>query len=131
MTASDGSFDSGTLESANSFEMTFSTPGTYGYVCAIHPDMTASVEVVDAEATNPEPAPTASAAVGAAAILADASTPSPVPLDASNEPASTATAAATGFDAAVPFTAGVLLITISVILFARAMRGAVRVADRA
>jgi plastocyanin len=36
VTASDGSFDSGTLETEASFSHTFSQPGTYSYYCRFH-----------------------------------------------------------------------------------------------
>jgi plastocyanin len=48
VTADDGTFDSGTLGSGESFSFTFATPGTYGYHCTIHPNMTAQVIVVAA-----------------------------------------------------------------------------------
>jgi plastocyanin len=47
-TADDGSFDSGNLATGQSFSMTFDTPGTYTYHCAIHPNMTATIVVTDA-----------------------------------------------------------------------------------
>jgi plastocyanin len=36
VTASDGSFDSGTLETGGSFSRTFPQPGTYSYYCEFH-----------------------------------------------------------------------------------------------
>jgi plastocyanin len=36
VTASDGSFDSGTMESGDPFSQTFSQPGTYSYYCRFH-----------------------------------------------------------------------------------------------
>src|SRR5690348_14190599 len=39
VTSSDGFFDSGTIGSGGSFSVTFSSPGTYNYACAIHPMM--------------------------------------------------------------------------------------------
>jgi plastocyanin len=36
VTADDGSFDSGTLGRGDTFEMTFTEPGTYSYHCEIH-----------------------------------------------------------------------------------------------
>lgn len=41
----DGPAGSGQLGQGDSFDTTFDTPGTYRYVCAVHPDMTASVTV--------------------------------------------------------------------------------------
>src|SRR5207247_10967290 len=46
VTASDGSFNSGTLKPGSSFTFTFTKAGTYNYVCSIHPEqMTGRVEV--------------------------------------------------------------------------------------
>jgi hypothetical protein len=39
-------FDSGTLKKGDSWSYTFTTPGTYEYYCAVHPDMTASITVL-------------------------------------------------------------------------------------
>jgi plastocyanin len=47
-TAEDGSFDTGTLEEGKLESETFKEPGTYAYVCSIHPDMHGTVEVVAA-----------------------------------------------------------------------------------
>ena len=46
VTARDGSFSSGIKNPGESFEYRFERPGTYDYVCAVHPAMTGSVEVV-------------------------------------------------------------------------------------
>lgn len=50
VTAGDGSFDSGNIMTANvqpgaSFSFTFTEPGTYEYVCTIHPRMTGTIIV--------------------------------------------------------------------------------------
>jgi plastocyanin len=37
--------DSGTLETGQTFEFTFTEPGTYGYVCAFHPNMVGEIVV--------------------------------------------------------------------------------------
>jgi len=47
-TAEDGSFDTGTLEEGKLGSETYKEPGTYAYVCSIHPDMHGTVEVVEA-----------------------------------------------------------------------------------
>jgi plastocyanin len=51
-TADDGSFDTGTISKGASKSVTFSTAGTFGYQCSIHPTMTATV-VVQAAALPP------------------------------------------------------------------------------
>lgn len=45
-TAEDGSFDTGTLEEGKLASETFKQPGTYTYVCSIHPQMHGAIEVV-------------------------------------------------------------------------------------
>jgi plastocyanin len=47
-TAADGSFDTGTIEEDKIKSETFKAPGTYDYVCSIHPQMHGTVEVVAA-----------------------------------------------------------------------------------
>lgn len=48
-TGDGGSFDTGTIESGGSASITFDTPGTYSYICSIHPDMTGTVVVLAAD----------------------------------------------------------------------------------
>jgi amicyanin len=43
--AKEGSFHSPGLDTHGTFSFTFANPGTYDYVCGIHPFMTASVVV--------------------------------------------------------------------------------------
>ena len=47
VTASDKSFDSGGLDTHESWRHTFTKPGTYRYFCALHPFMKAVVIVED------------------------------------------------------------------------------------
>ena len=44
-TANDGSFDSGILAQGGTFSFTFDTPGTYDYICSLHPNMTGQIVV--------------------------------------------------------------------------------------
>lgn len=44
-TAVDGPFDSGTLAERESFEFAFGAPGTFEYLCSIHPSMTGTITV--------------------------------------------------------------------------------------
>ena len=46
VTANDGSFGSAQLNAGDSFEHTFTEPGTYSYYCELHPMMRATVVVV-------------------------------------------------------------------------------------
>jgi plastocyanin len=43
--SSDGSFRSGALDTGDSFSFKFDKPGTYQYVCTIHPRMVGTVVV--------------------------------------------------------------------------------------
>jgi plastocyanin len=52
-----------TMSKGQSWSYTFTTPGTYSYICSIHPDMTASLTVVAAH-----PAPTTHATTSAPTI---------------------------------------------------------------
>jgi LPXTG-motif cell wall-anchored protein len=45
-TANDGSFDTGTINAGGSGSHTFSTAGTFGYICTIHPNMKGTVRVL-------------------------------------------------------------------------------------
>ena len=47
-TASDGSFDTGTVNSGGSASHTFNSPGTFSYICTIHPNMKGTVRVLSA-----------------------------------------------------------------------------------
>jgi len=55
-TGTTAGFDSGLLDQGESFSLTFTTPGTYDYLCTPHPSMTGQL-VVLAAASAPTPAP--------------------------------------------------------------------------
>jgi plastocyanin/uncharacterized membrane protein len=46
-TATRDSFDSGTLSTGDSAQVSFTTPGEYAYICSIHPSMTGRIVVTD------------------------------------------------------------------------------------
>lgn len=54
-TSGSGAFDSGDLDPGESFTFTFTTPGTYDYLCTPHPTMTGSIVVQAASASTPAP----------------------------------------------------------------------------
>ena len=55
-------FDSGRLETGQTFSFTFTVPGTYSYICSIHPEMQGTITV--AAAAAPPAQPPAAAAGG-------------------------------------------------------------------
>lgn len=58
VTAADGSFDSGLLAAGTGrFSRRFATPGTYSYLCSLHPSMTATIRVSGPGGASPPPAP--------------------------------------------------------------------------
>lgn len=54
-TATDGSWDTGTIAAGASATVTFSAPGTYEYLCTPHPQMTGRIVVAAAPAATPTP----------------------------------------------------------------------------
>ena len=131
VTASDGSYDSGTLESDIAFVRTFDTVGTYGYICAIHPAMTGTVEVVEAkQATVESRPPSSSPPAAAVAGVTDTSSPPPDPIDAGGRVAAATVGAPVDLESSLRVLLAVVLVSVAIVLFLRTMRGAVRVADR-
>jgi plastocyanin len=57
VTALDGSFDSGELQPSEGFSWYFADPGTYRYLCALHPWMTGQVIVGNGQTTAPPAEP--------------------------------------------------------------------------
>ena len=55
-TSTTGAFDSGDLAEGESFSFTFTTPGTYDYLCTPHPTMTGQIVVHAAATAAPSPA---------------------------------------------------------------------------
>ena len=54
-TSTSGAFDSGDLDQGESYSVTFTTPGTYDYLCTPHPTMTGRIVVQAASASTPAP----------------------------------------------------------------------------
>lgn len=54
-TSTTGAFDSGELAQGASYSVTFTTPGTYDYLCTPHPTMTGRIVVQAAAAPTPVP----------------------------------------------------------------------------
>jgi len=58
VTSVDGLFRSGAIDQNESFTFKFDKPGTYKYLCSIHPNMMASIIVLDSQASLQSPPPT-------------------------------------------------------------------------
>jgi plastocyanin len=82
-TAKDGSFDTGTLKKGASASHTFSAPGTYSYICTIHPFMHGSIVVLANSSSTTSPSGTSGSGSGSGATAPGSSTTS-----ASTAPAS-------------------------------------------
>lgn len=59
VTADDGSFESGQIQSGGSAQATFATAGAFGYHCAIHPQMQGTITVQANGTPGAEPLPVA------------------------------------------------------------------------
>jgi plastocyanin len=62
-TAGPVSVHSPTLTTGQSWTYTFTQPGSYAYICSIHPDMKAQITVLAAATTAPPPRPAPTTAV--------------------------------------------------------------------
>ncbi len=56
VTATDLSYDSGIMNTGDSYQRVYATPGTFEFFCAIHPDMVATV-IVTGDGGEPPPPP--------------------------------------------------------------------------
>ncbi|MFF4036175.1 cupredoxin family copper-binding protein [Streptomyces sviceus] len=92
------------LNKGQSWSFTFATAGSYGYVCTVHPDMTAGITVRAAPAPAPAPART-SAAPKEHTHTAPARTPSRTAHSAPAMMMPSASPSPTASEAAVPQTA--------------------------
>ncbi len=75
-----GSFDSGILLAAETYSRTFTTAGTFAYLCTIHPEMTGTVTVLGEDGTAPPPADPLPDPAGSADPPRDAAGPSSVSI---------------------------------------------------
>jgi hypothetical protein len=119
-TATDGSFNTGTLSKGQSASHTFTKPGTYAYVCTIHPFMHGTITVLAAATTAPTPATTPSSTpstttdttspstTGAPASATETATTAGAPTTASAATAKPSLPV-TGIDALGPIAVGAVL----------------------
>jgi LPXTG-motif cell wall-anchored protein len=100
-TAKDGSFDTGILKKGQSASHTFTQPGTYTYVCQIHPFMHGTIVVLAATTST-----TSSGAAAPATTTSAAATPSTTTAAAQTGPS----LPNTGFNVLAGLAAGMLLL---------------------
>ena len=131
--AKDGTFDSGMLEGGATFAQTFATPGSYAYLCAFHPEMTATVRVVAATSGSGSGAaagaPAASDPPDPATAPAGGTAPTEAPSQPIEVPAPQVTAdgePATDVSSLAGIVLTVTLVSGAAALFSRAVRGTVR-----
>ena len=77
-TALDGSWNTPLLQTGQSAPVTFSTPGTFGYTCVLHPWMKGTITVA---AAAPAPAPSSSDASTSNDSTITAPAPAPATVD--------------------------------------------------
>lgn len=80
-------FDSGTLSAGARWSHTFSTPGTFRYLCTLHPQMRATVIVPGATGSAPPPPPPSAAAPATSTAPAPPGTTDVRIVDLAYEPA--------------------------------------------
>ncbi len=103
-TAKDGSFDTGILKQGQSASHTFTQPGTYAYVCQIHPFMHGTITVL--ASTTSSSSTTTPTTTTSAATTPGATTPATTTAAAQAEPS----LPNTGFNVFAGLTAGLLLL---------------------
>lgn len=107
-TASNGSFNTGILKKGQSASHTFTQPGTYAYICTIHPFMHGTI-VVLASTTTTSTTPAATTTPSSTTSSTGSTTPS-------STESSGATLPMTGFDLDATWIAGVVLIGAAILI---------------
>jgi LPXTG-motif cell wall-anchored protein len=95
-TASNGSFNTGTLKQGASASHTFTTAGTIAYICAIHPSMHGTVVVTGSSSSSTPGSPSGG-------------TSNPVPTPSAGSPSAFGTLPKTGLDVLALVLAGTAL----------------------
>jgi plastocyanin len=112
-TATDGTFDSGTLSKGQSGSHTFTKPGTFAYVCSIHPFMHGTITVLAAATSTPAPTTTTSPSTTtspAATSTNPSSSSQPATTTAARAATSKPTLPVTGMDVLAGILAGAILV---------------------
>ncbi len=108
-TASNGSFNTGILKKGQSASHTFTQPGTYAYICTIHPWMHGTIVVLASSTTTTTPTTTTPAG-------STPSTGSATPSTTDTAQSSGATLPMTGFDLDATWIAGAVLIGAAILI---------------
>jgi LPXTG-motif cell wall-anchored protein len=107
-TASNGSFNTGILKKGQSVSHTFTQPGTYAYVCQIHPFMHGSV-IVLASTTSTTTSPASATPATTSAPTTTTPTPTATAAAGTQTPP-TPTLPNTGYDVLAGLLAGLVLV---------------------
>ena len=100
-TATDVAWDSGVLAPGAAFDRRFPTPGTFAFLCLLHPEMTGTVTVQATGNAAPDPEPAQPVATPRPTPAATASPTSPPPSGAPSAPAAPAAPAGRTVDVAM------------------------------
>ena len=111
-TARDGSFDTGTLSKGQTASHTFTKPGTFAYVCSIHPFMHGTITVLAAATSTPAPTTTTAPATTTSPTTSAAPSSTSQPATTTTARAATAkpTLPVTGMDVLGAIAAGAILV---------------------
>ena len=111
-TASNGSFDTGLLKKGQSASHTFTQPGTYAYICTIHPFMHGTIVVLASTTTTTTTTSTATTTP----TSTTPSTGSTTPSSTASTQTSGATLPMTGFDLDATWIAGIVFIGAAILI---------------
>ncbi len=110
-TASNGSFNTGLLKKGQSGSHTFTQPGTYAYICTIHPFMHGTIVVLASSTTTTTTSTTPTTTTTPASTTSSTGSTTPSTTESSGS-----TLPMTGFDLDVTWIAGVALIGAAILI---------------
>jgi plastocyanin len=110
-TASNGSFNTGILKKGQSASHTFTQPGTYAYICTIHPFMHGTIVVLASSTTTTTTSTTPTTTTTPASTTSSTGSTTPGTTESSGS-----TLPMTGFDLDATWLAGVALIGAAILI---------------
>ena len=110
-TANNGSFNTGILKKGQSASHTFTQPGTYAYICTIHPFMHGTIVVLASSTTTTTTSTTPTTTTTPASTTSSTGSTTPSTTESSGS-----TLPMTGFDLDVTWIAGVALIGAAILI---------------